>query len=140
MTKRRSFLALSGMLLFTNPLKILSKGILSSKNQSLNTRFFRKDELENELAKSTDRYLPFLNVDKLRTGLYVLPKGAEDKQQPHAHDEVYYILNGKGKFIADNEVNNVKEGAVLYVKSHIEHRFYDIEEELKILVFFSNMA
>ncbi|OEK03735.1 hypothetical protein BFP97_03500 [Roseivirga sp. 4D4] len=95
--------------------------------------------LEKELKSGNRRYLPFLNVDKLRTGLYVLPAGAEDTQQPHEHDEVYYILSGKAKFVAGQNETEVQEGAVLYVKANIEHRFSEIEEELKVLVFFSNM-
>jgi quercetin dioxygenase-like cupin family protein len=31
----------------------------------------------------------------------------------------------------------VKAGSVVYVRAHADHRFFNIEEELKVLVFFS---
>lgn len=138
MTKRRSFLALIGTFLITSPFK--SFGRVNRKNQDMDAKFYTIAELAKKQKEGTSNYLPFLNTDKLSTGLYVLPKGATDGQQPHTKDEVYYILSGKGKFLAGEETTEVKEGAVLYVKTLVEHRFFDIEEELKILVFFSNMA
>lgn len=83
--------------------------------------------------------MPFLNTDKLKTGLYNLPAGSQDRQRPHAEDEVYYVISGKAMFKAGEESILVETGAVLYVKTEVEHRFYDIEEDLNILVFFSNM-
>ncbi|MBO3697639.1 cupin domain-containing protein [Roseivirga sp. E12] len=137
MSQRRSFIATLGLFLFTNPVRLL--GRVGSKKQTMNSKFYDIASLEKELKSGNRRYLPFLNVDKLRTGLYILPKGSEDTQQPHEHDEVYYILSGKAKFLAGQNETAVKEGAVLYVKANVEHRFFEIEEELKILVFFSNM-
>ncbi|WP_221406586.1 cupin domain-containing protein [Roseivirga sp. 4D4] len=137
MSHRRSFIATLGLVLASNPLKLLAK--TTSKEQTMNSKFYDIASLEKELKSGNRRYLPFLNVDKLRTGLYVLPAGAEDTQQPHEHDEVYYILSGKAKFVAGQNETEVQEGAVLYVKANIEHRFSEIEEELKVLVFFSNM-
>lgn len=137
MSHRRSFIATLGLILASNPIKLLAKS--SVKQKPMNSKFYDIASLEKELKSGNRRYLPFLNVDKLRTGLYVLPAGAVDTQQPHEHDEVYYVLSGKAKFIADQNETEVQEGAVFYVKANIEHKFFAIEEELKILVFFSNM-
>ncbi len=82
-------------------------------------------------------YLSFINEKSLKTGLYVLPKGSEDKQNLHELDEVYYIIEGQSKFFADGDTIGVRPGDVIFVKARIEHRFVDIERDLKILVFFS---
>ena len=48
--------------------------------------------LIEEQAASDARYLEFLRVPDLSSGLYVLPAGADDTQQPHDEDEVYFNL------------------------------------------------
>lgn len=112
----------------------------SVQTQDISEAFYQLNELEKELTDSKRRYLPFLNVETLRTGLYVLPAGVEDQQQPHEHDEVYYVVSGKSKFVAGGKTTEAKAGSVLYVKAKVEHRFFEIEEELKVIVFFSNMT
>jgi len=83
-------------------------------------------------------YLEFLRVPDLNCGLYVLPAGKPDPQQPHTEDEVYYVISGSGRFSAEGRDEPVGPGTILYVAKHIEHRFHDITEELSILVFFAS--
>ncbi|GAB5522193.1 MAG: hypothetical protein Roseis2KO_00650 [Roseivirga sp.] len=138
--KRRRLIFAAGAMALTRPFKTLA-GLLkpSDQTQDVSEAFYQLDDLEQQLTESKRRYLPFLNVETLRTGLYVLPAGTEDKQQPHEHDEVYYVISGRSKFIAGGKTSEAKAGSVFYVKAAIEHRFFDIEEELKVMVFFSNM-
>lgn len=99
---------------------------------------FDIDELEKKRAESGRSYLPFLRRDSLHCGIYVLAAGADDGQSPHDEDEVYYVLEGKAKFTVDGESTvDAEKGAVLFVAAHAGHRFHDIEEDLKLLVFFS---
>lgn len=98
---------------------------------------FEEAELLNKLKSSDRPYLPFLNNKTMSCGIYRLEAGAEDKQQPHEIDEVYYTLNGKAKFTADGVEMAVKPGTILFVAAHADHRFHDIEEDLELLVFFS---
>ena len=98
-----------------------------------------------ELAELAERqqagerpYLEFLRVPDLNCGLYVLPAGKPDPQQPHTEDEVYYVINGSGRFSAEGRDEPVGPGTILYVAKHVEHRFHDITEELSILVFFAS--
>ncbi len=101
--------------------------------------FFELDKVYDDLKQSRRPYNSFLNVPKLNSGLYVLEAGKEDKQSPHELDEVYYVISGNGKFRSGNDQTKVSTGSILYVKAGVEHRFFDVEEELKILVFFSEM-
>lgn len=103
---------------------------------------FAAFELGDLLAKrqeSERSYLPFLSRKTLSTGIYHLAKGTKDLQKPHAFDEIYYVIRGKSRFEADGKEVAVKPGSILFVAAGIEHRFLAIEEDLTVLVFFSNM-
>ncbi len=86
-------------------------------------------------------YLEFLRVPALSAGVYVLRPGDEDKQRPHAQDEIYYVVRGRGQFrLVENGTprdQEVAPGAILYVPAQVEHRFHDITEELCVLVLFA---
>jgi quercetin dioxygenase-like cupin family protein len=73
----------------------------------------------------------------MSAGLYVLAAGATDPQRPHHEDELYYVVRGRARFRAGDEDRGVSAGTVLFVAAKIEHRFYDIKEELAVLVFFA---
>ena len=98
---------------------------------------FELTHLIAERAQSNQRYLEFLRVPALSVGLYVLPAGGVDGQQPHTEDEVYYVVSGRGAFRCRGEDRRVEAGSLLYVAADVEHRFHSIEEELVILVFFA---
>lgn len=87
--------------------------------------------------QSEELYLEFLRVPSLSVGMYALPAGGTDPQQPHAEDEVYYIISGQGSIRVGDEDREVKPGCVVFVTAHVEHRFHSITEDLKILVFFA---
>ena len=36
-------------------------------------------------------YLEFLRAPSMSAGIYTLPAGGVDRQQPHTEDEVYYV-------------------------------------------------
>lgn len=82
-------------------------------------------------------YLEFLRQETMSLGLYVLPAGGLDPQQPHNEDEVYYVLKGQGKITVGEEVQAVQTGSLIYVAAHMPHKFHDISEPLQLLVFFA---
>ena len=98
---------------------------------------FEMSELAERQAEGGSPYLEFLRVADLNVGLYVLPAGSEDQQQPHAEDEVYYILEGRATISAADESRPVQAGSVVYVAAHVEHRFINIDEDLRVFVFFA---
>ena len=98
---------------------------------------FELNELREQQAAGESRYLEFLRVADLSGGLYVLPVGADDTQQPHDEDEVYYVLSGRASIVVADEERPVQAGSIVYVAAHVEHRFVDITEELRVLVFFA---
>ncbi len=98
---------------------------------------FTTADLERLRQQKQKPYLEFLRADSMSAGLYVLPAGATDLQRPHHEDEMYYVVRGRARFKAGNEDFEVIAGSILFVAAKIEHRFYDISEELAVLVFFA---
>ena len=98
---------------------------------------FEMADLLEQRERSGERYLEFLTVPTMSTGIYALPEGAVDTQQPHTEDEVYYVLKGEGKLRAGDAEHAVRKGSVIYVKAGQEHRFTEITEDLQLLVLFS---
>jgi quercetin dioxygenase-like cupin family protein len=82
-------------------------------------------------------YLEFLRVPSMSAGLYVLPAGGADGQAPHQQDELYCIVRGKARMRAGTEDRAVSRGTLVFVAATVEHRFYAIEEDLEVLVFFA---
>lgn len=95
------------------------------------------DELIAQQSQSGRAYLEFLRVPAMSAGLYVLPAGGADPQQPHSEDELYYIVRGRGQICVAGASRPVGPGSLVYVPAHDEHRFHDIEEDLEILVLFA---
>ena len=98
---------------------------------------FKIDDLVAQQAAGKRPYLEFLRHPSLSLGLYVLPAGGVDPQQPHNEDEVYYIVSGQGQIDVGDETQSVQPGSLVFVAAHVPHKFHSITEELKILVFFA---
>jgi mannose-6-phosphate isomerase-like protein (cupin superfamily) len=73
----------------------------------------------------------------MSAGLYELPAGSTDPQQPHHEDEMYYVVRGRARFKTATEDREVSAGNVIFVAAEVEHRFYDVTEELAVLVMFA---
>ena len=103
----------------------------------MKTLFANVGEIDQQRARSGKLYREFLRVPTMSAGLYVLAAGATDAQLPHHEDEIYYVLRGRAHFKAGDEDQEISAGSVLFVAAEVEHRFYDITEELAVLVFFA---
>jgi mannose-6-phosphate isomerase-like protein (cupin superfamily) len=103
----------------------------------VNSLFATIDEMDLQRMQKGKAYGEFLRVPSMSVGLYVLAAGVDDPQRPHHEDEMYYVLRGRARFRAGEEDTEVSAGSVLFVASEVEHRFYDIQEELAVLVFFA---
>ena len=98
---------------------------------------FQLSQLSAEQGRSGRQYLEFLRVPSLSAGLYVLPAGSIDTQDPHTEDEVYYVVRGQGRVQVGGEDEAVEPGTTVFVKALVPHRFHTITEELRLLVFFA---
>jgi len=101
------------------------------------TAFYDLPTISAERAKAGKLYQEFLRVPALSVGVYVLAAGSTDPQKPHKEDEVYYVVRGRGKMRIASQEQVVKTGSVIFVPAEVEHVFFDISEELEVLVFFA---
>lgn len=98
---------------------------------------FELSEVQATHAEAGQLWQEFFRVPALSMGLYVLPAGGTDPQEPHGEDEIYYVVRGRGQIRVGDEDRVVQAGSIVYVAKGIEHRFHTIEEELQLLVFFA---
>jgi len=82
-------------------------------------------------------YLEFLRSSSLSLGIYMLPAGGIDPQQPHKQDEVYYVVSGQGTIRVGDQDRAVGSGSVVFVEAGVDHRFHSLAEDLVVLVFFA---
>ena len=71
--------------------------------------------LARERRRAPEPWLELLRVKALSVGIYRLPAGATDLQEPHAEDEVYYVLEGRGTLRVDGTDAPVFPGALAFV-------------------------
>jgi mannose-6-phosphate isomerase-like protein (cupin superfamily) len=98
---------------------------------------FRLGEVAARVAAQDYPYLEFLRRESLSVGLYSLRVGDDDRQQPHSEDEVYYVISGRARVRIGGEEGTVSLGDTIFVAKTVEHRFFDIEEDLLLLVVFA---
>jgi hypothetical protein len=78
-------------------------------------------EIQGKLKGEAVEYLEFLNVPALNCGVYFLAAGSTDMQAMRLGDE-------------DRAVG---PGSLLYIGATLEHSFFEIEEDMTLLVFFA---
>jgi len=72
----------------------------------------------------------------LELGVYVLVAPEADRQQPHADDEVYVVLEGSGVLEIEGAKHPLAEGQAIFVAAGADHRF-TAYEQLAVLVAFA---
>jgi mannose-6-phosphate isomerase-like protein (cupin superfamily) len=75
----------------------------------------------------------------LELGVYVLVAPEPDRQQPHADDEVYVVLEGSGVLEVEGRSVPVQEGHAVFVEAGADHRF-TAYEQLSVLVVFDRRS
>ena len=98
---------------------------------------YELSDLIGKQKESGKLYLEFLKVPSLSMGVYTLPAGSRDPQQPHTEDEVYYVTHGSAAIRVGDEDRAITVGSVIFVAANVVHTFHDITEDLTVLVFFA---
>lgn len=78
--------------------------------------------------------VPVFAHGSLEVELYT-PQG-HDPQKPHARDEVYVVVRGRGTFFDGAARHAIEPGAVLFVAAGQEHRFEAFTPDFAVWVFF----
>ena len=98
---------------------------------------FNLNELKVVQAAEKARHRSFLNTSTLHCDLFLLTSGSKDQPRQHTEEIVFFVESGKGKLRIRDKIRNCISGAILFVSAQEVHYFYDIEEDLTILTFFS---
>jgi len=64
------------------------------------------------------------------------PRVPPTELTPHAQDEVYVIVRGRGVLFHDGRRDRFEPGDLLFVAAGIEHRFEDFSDDLAVWVIF----
>ncbi|HEX2506626.1 MAG TPA: cupin domain-containing protein [Gaiellaceae bacterium] len=75
----------------------------------------------------------------LEIGVYVLVAPEPDRQQPHADDEIYLVLEGRGTLEVEGEAVPLEVGEAVFVEAGADHRF-SAYEQLAVLVLFDRQG
>ena len=94
-------------------------------------------DLVARLEKKGGYFLDFLKIRDLEAGIIVLRPGEKDAQEPHSADELYYVIEGRGKMKLGKTRKSVGEGSIVFVPAGMRHRFYGNSEELVVLYVFA---
>lgn len=97
-------------------------------------------EFSDVIQRQTEtgvEYLQFINEGSLSLARYALAAGAIDGQAPHDEDEVYYVVSGRAMIRVGDEKRPVQPGTAVFVAAQVPHQFFDITEDLSLLVFFA---
>jgi len=97
------------------------------------------EQVRRRLAAGDGGYEIVHKSPGLELGVYVLVAPEPDRQQPHADDEVYVVLEGRGRLEIEGETVELAEGQAAFVPAGAEHRFVAYEH-LSMLVIFAQPA
>ena len=98
---------------------------------------FDIEQLKQSGSDNAVSYTEFLNVPTMHCGLYRLASGSTDMQTPHDEDELYYVVEGRAQLKVGDEIREVGPGSVMYVRASEEHAFFEITEDMVLMVFFA---
>ncbi len=97
----------------------------------------RLDDVRTARSVAGRLYEEFLRTPSMSAGLYDLPAGSIDPQQPHTENELYYVVAGAATFECSGERRPIGPGDTIFVEAHTPHRFLEITDDLSVLVVFA---
>ena len=81
-----------------------------------------------------ERYVELFQHGTLSVELYA-PRGRAP-QRPHTRDEVYVVVQGRGRFRNGDDAHPFGPGDLLFVPAGVVHRFEDFTDDLAVWVIF----
>jgi mannose-6-phosphate isomerase-like protein (cupin superfamily) len=96
---------------------------------------FDIEAVQQRLRAGTGGYEVVHESPGIEIGVYVLVAPEPDRQQPHADDEIYVVLEGTGTLDVAGTAVELRQGHAVFVPAGAEHRFSGYEQ-LSVLVIF----
>lgn len=101
-----------------------------------NWLLFRVPELLAKVKPGSVRFHEFLRTPSLSCSVYHIPSGSKEMESAHEEDELYFVLEGRGRLRVEGEDQTVEQGTLMYVHAACDHTFFDVEEDLTVIAFF----
>ncbi len=93
-------------------------------------------KLVDALETSEDQHIEALTAGPITTEIGRYPAGTSTPKNPHNEEEIYYVISGSGKIRVGDDTHHVEPGDMVYVEPALEHDFFDITEDLVVLIIF----
>jgi mannose-6-phosphate isomerase-like protein (cupin superfamily) len=98
-------------------------------------RAFDIDGVKARLVAGSGGYEVVHASPGLEIGVYAIVAPEPDRQQPHADDEVYIVLEGRGTLEIEGERVELTEGQAAFVPAGAEHQFVGYEQLVVLVIF-----
>jgi quercetin dioxygenase-like cupin family protein len=99
---------------------------------------FNLNDLVNQCREQNTNRFKFLDEESVIGDIYLLPAGQKGGTQVHAFDQVYYVISGVAELaLAGGTQSTIKPGKIIFVKAGVQHHFFNVTEDLNLLVLFS---
>jgi mannose-6-phosphate isomerase-like protein (cupin superfamily) len=108
----------------------------SPKVPPVSSHVFDVDAAKRRLQADGGGYEIVHESPGIELGVYVLVAPEPDRQQPHADDEVYVVLEGSGVLESEGAQHPLGQGQAIFVPAGADHRF-TAYEQLAVLVAFA---
>jgi mannose-6-phosphate isomerase-like protein (cupin superfamily) len=102
----------------------------------MDSHAFEVEAAKRALQEQGGGYAVVHESPGLEIGVYVLVAPEPDRQQPHADDEVYVVLEGSGVLEVEGAQHPLTTGQAIFVPAGADHRF-TAYEQLAVLVVFA---
>src|SRR5215210_6042464 len=112
---------------------------MATQHDDVQAHAFEIGRAKERLAQAGGGYEVVHTSPGLELGVYVLVAPDADRQQPHADDEVYVVLEGSGALEVEGDRVDLREGQATFVPAGADHRFVGYEH-LAVLVIFARGA
>ena len=99
---------------------------------------FQLSELMEEIDRNAVNFRELLQTPSMSCAIYHLPAGSKDMQTPHDEDELYFVVEGRGRLRVNGAEHPIVKNTMMYVRASCDHAFFDIEEDLTVLAFFGS--
>lgn len=104
--------------------------------QETNWLVYQLSDLLAKVEPDSVRFHEFLRTPSLSCSVYHIPVGSKEMESAHEEDELYLVLDGRARLRIQDDDHVIEKGTLLYVRAACDHTFFDIEEDLTVLVFF----
>ena len=105
-------------------------------DKPLDWQIFQLPQLIEQVKKGSVSINEFLRTHSLSCAIYHAPAGSDEMSKAHEEDELYLVLEGRGRLRVGDTEHEVSAGTLMYVHAACDHSYFDIEESITAIVFF----